>query len=242
MRQNAQVVVAAVLEGLCNLVSFCFIVRVACYAWYLSTSLLVHNTWLLPNSIQFHTHTCLLTLDVMTLLMLYTHYTHYILSYCTGTDAGEFVEVSGPADLSLTGYFLVLYNGGTGAIDFTVPLTGSIDNEGASGFGAVAFDTADIQNGSPDGVALFKGTTLIEFLSYEGSFTATGTGAAAGTSTDIGVSEDPAPAVGQSLQKTENIIIGRWQGPLSASKGFLNNGKMLPLLFYFVFAVKYLCS
>jgi uncharacterized protein len=160
--------------------------------------------------------------------------THTILSYCAGTDAGEFVEVSGPEGLSLTGYSLVLYNGGNGAIDFTVPLSGTIDNEGASGFGAVAFDTADIQNGAPDGVALVKGTTLIEFLSYEGAFTATN-GAAAGTlSTDIGVSEEPAPPVGQSLQKTVNIVSGIWQRPLSASKGFLNNGKMLQVLFYFV--------
>ena len=83
---------------------------------------------------------------------------------------------------------------------------------------------ANIQNGSPDGVALFKDTVLIEFLSYEGTFVATGT-PAAGASTDIGVSEEPAPALGLSLQKTGNIVSGTWQGPLSATKGFLNGGK-----------------
>jgi uncharacterized protein len=150
---------------------------------------------------------------------------HTILSYCIGDDTDEFVEVSGPADLSLTGYSLVLYNGNDGASYRTIALTGTIDNESARGFGAVAFDTVGIQNGSPDGVALFKGTTLIEFLSYEGAFTATGIGAAAGTSTDIGVTEEPAPAAGQSLQKTGNIVTGTWQGPISASKGFLNGGK-----------------
>ena len=46
-----------------------------------------------------------------------------------------------------------------------------------------------IQNGAPDGVALSQNGTLVEFLSYEGSFAATNGSAAGTTSTDIGVAE-----------------------------------------------------
>ena len=46
----------------------------------------------------------------------------------TGTDAGEAVEISGPAGTSLTGYSIVLYNGSGGAVYDTDNLTGTIPN------------------------------------------------------------------------------------------------------------------
>jgi hypothetical protein len=46
------------------------------------------------------------------------------------------------------------------------------------------------KNGSPDGIALVNPSgKVIQFLSYEGSFTATNGPALGMTSTDIGVSE-----------------------------------------------------
>ena len=59
-----------------------------------------------------------------------------------------------------------------------------------------------LQNGSPDGIALVNGTTVVQFLSYEGIFTAlnspTGTPAAGLESTDIDVAEAGTDPVGRS--------------------------------------------
>jgi hypothetical protein len=119
-----------------------------------------------------------------------------------GGDTGEFVEVAGRAGTNLTDYSLVLYNGSNSQTYGTINMSGTIDDE-SNGFGAIAFFRADIQNGSPDGLALVKnGTTVIEFISYEGTITATNGPAAGMTSIDIGVSEPSSQAIGESLSKT----------------------------------------
>jgi hypothetical protein len=106
-----------------------------------------------------------------------------------GTETNEFVEIAGPAGLDLSVYSLFVYNGANGAVLSSNQLTGTIDDEGC-GYGAVAFALAsDLQNG-PDGVALVSnGVTVIQFLSYEGSFQATEGPALGYTSVDIGVSQ-----------------------------------------------------
>lgn len=114
-----------------------------------------------------------------------------------GTDTGEFVEVyldggTMPADVSV-----VLYNGNGGVIDASQ----TVDNFVAHGGGYYTWDQANIQNGPPDGMAIAIGGSLVEFLSYEGTFTATEGIADGVLSTDIGVDEDPAPAIGSSLQR-----------------------------------------
>ncbi|KAA3641301.1 MAG: HYR domain-containing protein, partial [Bacteroidetes bacterium] len=121
----------------------------------------------------------------------------------SGADTGEFVEVAGRAGTDLTSYSIVYYNGNDGGTyDSPTALTGTIDNE-SNGFGAVSFAKSGIQNGDPDGLALVKnGTTVIEFISYEGTFTATNGPALGMTSVDIGVSEPSSQAVGESLSKT----------------------------------------
>jgi hypothetical protein len=85
------------------------------------------------------------------------------------------------------------------------------------------------QNGAPDGVALVKGTTLVEFLSYEGAFAATNGTAAGTTSTDIGVSETGTTPVGFSLQKTGDLVSGTWQAPMASTVGTVNAGKNIPI-------------
>ena len=121
----------------------------------------------------------------------------------TGTDVDEGVEITGPAGTDLTGWSIVAYNGNGGASYNTVSLSGVIPDEG-SGFGAVFFAISGLQNGSPDGLALVNGSgVVLEFLSYEGSFTATN-GPASGTgSTDVGVSEPGSDPVGSSIQLTD---------------------------------------
>jgi hypothetical protein len=120
----------------------------------------------------------------------------------SGTDAGEAIEIAGPAGTDLSGWSLVLYNGATGSVYNTAALSGVIPNQ-QNGFGTVviSYPTNGIQNGSPDGVALVDSSnTVVQFLSYEGSFSAVGGPAAGLTSVNIGVSENGSGPIGNSLQ------------------------------------------
>lgn len=118
----------------------------------------------------------------------------------TGADAGEAVEIAGPAGTNLDGWFVRLYNGNGGAVYDTIALGGVIPNL-QDGFGVLAFERAGIQNGSPDGLALVDaGGTLLQFLSYEGTFVGVGGAADGVLGTDIGVTEPGNGPVGESLQ------------------------------------------
>jgi len=75
-----------------------------------------------------------------------------------------------------------------------------------------------LQNGT-DGIALVDNGDVIEFLSYEGSFTAMDGPAARMHSIDIGVFETNGSSEMQSLQRLED---GTWIGPLDATPGFEN--------------------
>jgi len=119
-----------------------------------------------------------------------------------GTDAGEAIEVAGPAGTDLAGWRVVLYNGSGGAVYDDDPLSGVIGDQGG-GFGTVSltYPVNGIQNGAPDGIALVGPTgEVAQFLSYEGTFTAAGGPAAGLTSTDIGVAEGSSTPAGYSLQ------------------------------------------
>lgn len=147
----------------------------------------------------------------------------------TSTDTGEFVEIAGLAGTDLSGYSILLYNGSGGALYNTAALTGVIPDL-QDGFGTLAFFYASngIQNGAPDGLALVNGSTLIQFLSYEGTFTAVGGAADGVLSTDIGVSE-PGDVTGSSLQ-----LVGTggkyadftWSSEQTATAGTLNTGQV----------------
>jgi len=147
----------------------------------------------------------------------------------TGTDAGEAIEVAGPAGTNLTGWSIVLYNGTGGASYDTDALTGVIPNQ-QNGFGTVSlsYPVNGVQNGSPDGIALVNGTTVVQFLSYEGTFTAVGGPANGMLSTGIGVSEAGTEAVGQSLRLSGtgcNYEDFTWNSPATASFGAVNTGQ-----------------
>lgn len=117
-----------------------------------------------------------------------------------GADSGEGIEIAGVAGTDLTGYSVALYNGSNGTVYDTIALSGVIDDEG-NGYGALGFERAGLQNGSPDGLGLIAPDGhVVEFLSYEGPMTATSGPAAGMTSTDIGVEEGAATPVGDSLQ------------------------------------------
>ncbi len=132
-----------------------------------------------------------------------------------GADEGEFIEIAGPAGGDLTGWTLVAYNGNGGSAYDTVVLTGTLS--GTTGEGYLVVDIAGLQNGAPDGVALVDGNgAVVEFLSYEGSFTATDGPAAGVISDDIGVSETGSETEGLSLQRLDD---GTWAGPIAETRG-----------------------
>ena len=141
------------------------------------------------------------------------------------TDSGEGVEVAGPAGTNLTGWQLVAYNGSGGASYATVNLSGTLaDQQG--GIGTAWFAIAGLQNGAPDGVALIDPqSVVVEFLSWEGVFTASGGAASGLTSTDIGVSETSSTPVGHSLQLGGSGSSGSdfaWQAAQANSAGSPN--------------------
>lgn len=149
-----------------------------------------------------------------------------------GGDSGEAIELAGAAGIDLSGWSLVLYNGSGGAIDKTLNLSGIITDMQA-GFGTLSFTATAMQNGAPDGVALVDAlSNVIQFLSYEGSFTATNGPAFDMISTDIGVQETSSTPEGYSLQLTG---IGSlyddftWAESSPNSFGAINSGQIFTL-------------
>jgi uncharacterized protein len=149
----------------------------------------------------------------------------------TETDAGEAIEIAGPAGTNLSGWSIVLYNGGANPVATydTDALSGTIPNQ-QNGFGTVVLTYAvnGIQNGPNDGIALVNGTTLVQFLSYEGSVTGASGPANGVAATDIGVLEAGTEPVGQSLRLTgtgSTYQAFTWNGPATATMGSPNTGQ-----------------
>ena len=139
----------------------------------------------------------------------------------TSTDAGEAVEISGPRGTDLTGWSIVLYNGSGGAAYDTDALSGTIPATcDTRGVVVLTYPVNGIQNGSPDGLALVNGGTVVEFLSYEGTFTAVGGPANGLVSIDIGATEAGSEPLGQSLQRDG---AGNWSGPIANTFGACND-------------------
>jgi len=148
----------------------------------------------------------------------------------TGTDEGEAIEIAGPAGTDLTGWSIALYNGSASQLNVydTINLSGVIPDQ-QDGFGTLSFTRAGIQNGAPDGLALIdSGSNVVQFLSYEGSFTA-GSGPASGmTSTDIGVEEGSGTPIGDSLQLTGTGTVYEdftWASAQPNTFGTVNTGQ-----------------
>lgn len=124
-----------------------------------------------------------------------------------GADTGEFIEIAAPSSFTaLSTVTLTLYNGAGGGSYGTTHTLDTFTVGGTSGgytFYSFAFSSGGIQNGSPDGFAVDQSGAVLQFLSYEGTFTATNGPAIGLTSADIGVVEsDPGTAAGASLGLT----------------------------------------
>ena len=146
----------------------------------------------------------------------------------SGADSGEFIEVAGTAGTDLNGWSLVAYNGNGGAPYKTVNLLGIIVDQ-QNGFGTLSFSIPGLQNGGPDGIALVDSTgSVVQFLSYEGSLTATSGVASGMISTDIVVTETGSTLVGHSLQLSGNgssYAEFSWQAPQANTSGLINVGQ-----------------
>ena len=149
----------------------------------------------------------------------------------SSTDTGEAIEISAPAGTSLNGWQVVLYNGASTsrASYSTRTLTETVSATcGTRGVVVLTYPTDGIQNGSPDGIALVDSAgAVVEFLSYEGFFTAANGPAAGMVSTDIGVNETGGSTEppGLSLQRNGD---GTWNAPRAHTFGACNDADEPP--------------
>ena len=154
----------------------------------------------------------------------------------TTGDTNEAIEIvaTGGEDLSL--YSIVLYNGASPAaavVYDTDPVpSGSVVSCAGGGSAKIAvinYPLNGVQNGANDAIALVQGSTVIQFLSYEGVATASGGPAAGMTSVDIGVSEIGSTVEGTSLQlgggPSSTYGGFGWNGSATATMGACNNGQ-----------------
>jgi hypothetical protein len=114
-----------------------------------------------------------------------------------GADAGEFVEIAGPAGTDLNGWELVFYNGSATQLKTyaTSALSGILADDTGTGYGFSLVAHAGIQNGSPDGIALVDNLgNLVQFISYEGSFVPLEGIATGVASSDISMTESSSTA------------------------------------------------
>jgi hypothetical protein len=167
---------------------------------------------------------CLLFLTGTARVALVTPFISEIHCANTGADIDELVEITG-SRVDLSGWVLRFYNGATGAIYDSMSLTGMLAGEALSSL--AFFPGFSLQNGSPDGLAMIAaGGDVVEFLSYEGSFTASDGEAAGLTSTVLPVRETGSTPVGHALQRLSLDGTGWEVG--EATPGVVNTGP-LPL-------------
>lgn len=129
----------------------------------------------------------------------------------------------------MTGYRVVLYNGNGGAVYSDITITSTSVNPSGTSYTVLEYASNGIQNGAAtdtgiegDGIALINPSgNVVEFLSYEGTFSATNGPAVGLTSSDIGNREVGSTAAGLSLQKCPNLV-NTWGGPITSTKGLAN--------------------
>jgi predicted extracellular nuclease len=152
-----------------------------------------------------------------------------------GTDANEFVEIAGPVGTDLSGWQLVFYNGSSSSLSIyrTIELSGTLLDDTGTGYGFTHYVTPSngIQNGSPDGIALVDNSGgVVQFLSYEGSFTASGGPADGMSSVDIGVAESGSTQLNQSMQLQGSGTLNTdfvWVADLQNTPGLINIAQSL---------------
>jgi beta-lactamase superfamily II metal-dependent hydrolase len=145
-----------------------------------------------------------------------------------GNDRNEFVELAGRAGTNFAGWRLVGYNGSNGLQYSTVLLSGALTNQ-SNGFGVRSFLFRGLENGAPDGVAVVDASgQVVQFLSYEGSFTALDGPALGLTSTPIPVAETGTGPTNGSIRLIGNgcnYNSFTWAAPSTANQNAINAGQ-----------------
>ena len=139
-----------------------------------------------------------------------------------GIDENEFIEVyiPDPQPAVLERYSIELYNGSNGTKYAEKTLDSMTMTNDATGAYYV-WGFAGMQNGSPDGIALIgECGDVLEFLSYEGDFTATDGKANGLNSVDVGVAELSSSPLNSSLQ----LVSDNWKYTVGYNtKGLIND-------------------
>ena len=108
----------------------------------------------------------------------------------TGSDVNEAIELAGSYGLSTETMFIRFYTGSNNTVYKTLSLKDKKFTNFNNGVGFLSLPISPLQNGPADGIALFEGNRLIQFLSYEGSLTITDDLLNNVTSLDIGIHEN----------------------------------------------------
>ncbi|MEL4308835.1 T9SS type A sorting domain-containing protein [Joostella sp. CR20] len=163
-----------------------------------------------------------------------------------GTDVNESIEIAGPAGTDLSTYNIVLYNGSNGTPYNTLTINTTIADL-SNGFGVahISLPANGLQNGSPDGIALVDASgTVVQFLSYEGTLTATSGPASGMLSEDIGIAQTSSTPEGTSLGLVgtgTDYTAFSWEVQESATFGSINTNQIFgsvtiaPVINEFVF-------
>jgi len=148
-----------------------------------------------------------------------------------GGDVNEGVEViiENPGDYTLSNFLITLYNL-TGGASYDSETLNNFTVGNSAGIYTIYYNItslAGMQNGPNDGIALSYNGSLIQFLSYEGTLTATDGPAIGITSTDIGVSENGTGLTTTSLQLTGSgtqYSDFSWSADVTQTWGSANDG------------------
>lgn len=117
-----------------------------------------------------------------------------------GADTGEFFEIAVPASFTdFASVSLSLYRGEDGTVYGTHKLSTFSLGSTLGDYSFYSKEISGVQNGAPDGFSLDQSGSIFQFLSYEGSFSATAGPAIGLSSTDIGLSQSGSTGAGSSL-------------------------------------------
>jgi hypothetical protein len=157
----------------------------------------------------------------------------------TGTDLNEFVEIVASSDFTdLESLRLTLYNGDSGDPYGGSHLLSTFDKGSTvAGLTFYSKNLAALQNGPGDGMAIDHEGTVLQFLSYEGAFTANSGPAAGLLSIGVSVSESELTLAGASLGLTgigEALNAFTWAEMTSATPGTANPGQIVVPEPYFI--------
>ena len=147
-----------------------------------------------------------------------------------GGDVGEFLEIviENPGSYTLGDFTVSLYNGNDGGVYGSETLDNFTVGTTSDNYTFYTWPHAGIQNGAPDGLSLDYQGTVIQFLSYEGVFSATDGPAIGLESIDIGVEETSSTPIGESLQLSgagAQYSDFFWVEPAAETPGELNNNQ-----------------